>query len=134
METGLHLGSKLLQVGSKMRDLTWSNKDPCYKPGSIFESVIEEINEIEAIQNEGEIREAEMIAELDNLKERINEYKIMQLEDAKYKEIVDSLIQKGVISKTGEEIIKFYMFCIIHQFTYFSSNIFSDYKFYLSLN
>ena len=34
------LGSKLLQVGSKMRDLTWSNSDPCYKPGSIFETVI----------------------------------------------------------------------------------------------
>ena len=40
METGLQLGSKLLQVGSKMRDLTWSNSDPCYKPGSIFETVI----------------------------------------------------------------------------------------------
>ena len=40
METGLQLGSKLLQVGSKMRDLTWSNKDPCYKPGSIFETVV----------------------------------------------------------------------------------------------
>ena len=40
METGLQLGSKLLQVGSKMRDLIWSNKDPCYKPGSIFETVI----------------------------------------------------------------------------------------------
>ena len=40
METGLQLGSKLLQVGSKMRDLTWSNSYPCYKPSSIFETVI----------------------------------------------------------------------------------------------
>ena len=60
---------------------------------------IEETKEIEAIQNEGEIREAEMMAELDNLKERINEFKIMQLKDTKYKEIVDKLIQKGLLVK-----------------------------------
>ena len=47
-----------------------------------------------------------MMAKLGNLKKKINEYKIMQLEDAKYKEIVDSLIQKRVISKTREEIWK----------------------------
>ena len=68
---------------------------------------LEESKEIEAIVNEGAVREAEMMAELDNLKERINEYKMIQIEDSKYKEIVDSLIQKGVISRTGEEIIKF---------------------------
>ena len=43
METGLQLGSDLLQVGSQMMDLTWSNKDPSYKAVSIFETVILEI-------------------------------------------------------------------------------------------
>ena len=40
METGLQLGSDLLQVGSQMIDLTWSNKDPSNKAVSIFETVI----------------------------------------------------------------------------------------------
>ena len=40
METGLQLGSDLLQVGSHMIDLTWSNKDPSNKAVSIFETVI----------------------------------------------------------------------------------------------
>ena len=41
METGLQLGSLLLYIGSQMRDLTLCNKDPSYKPVSIFETVIE---------------------------------------------------------------------------------------------
>ena len=40
METGLQLGSDLLQVGSQMMGLTWSNKDPSNKAVSIFETVI----------------------------------------------------------------------------------------------
>ena len=44
METGLQLGSLLLQVGSQMMDLTWSNKDPSNKAVSIFETVIGDYN------------------------------------------------------------------------------------------
>ena len=40
METGLQLGSDLLQVGSQMMDLTWSNKDPSNKTVTISETVI----------------------------------------------------------------------------------------------
>ena len=40
METGLQLGSDLLQYGSQIMDLTWSNKDPSNKAFSIFETVI----------------------------------------------------------------------------------------------
>ena len=43
METGLQLGSELLQVGSQMMDLIWSNKDPSNKAVSIFETVITKI-------------------------------------------------------------------------------------------
>ena len=40
METALLLGSLLLQVRSIICDPTWSNKDPSWRPVSIFESVI----------------------------------------------------------------------------------------------
>ena len=43
METGLQLGSDLLQVGSQIMDLTWSNKDPSNKAVSKFESVIYQV-------------------------------------------------------------------------------------------
>ena len=40
METGLQLGSDLLQVGSQMMDLTWSKLDPSNKTVTISETVI----------------------------------------------------------------------------------------------
>ena len=53
---------------------------------------LKEIKEIKTIQIEWAIRKAEIIEEFDNLKERAHEYKIMQLKDTRYKEIVDNLI------------------------------------------
>ena len=38
------------------------------------------------------MKEAEMMVELENLNERINEYKMIQLKDSKYKEVVENLI------------------------------------------
>ena len=70
----------------------------------------EKIKEIVASSNEDDIREAELISEVQLLKERINEYKMIQLEDSKYKEIVENLIEKGVINQNGDELIKFYPF------------------------
>ena len=32
---------------------------------------------------------------------------MIQLEDSKYREIAENLIEKGVISRDGEEVIKF---------------------------
>ena len=32
---------------------------------------------------------------------------MIQLEDSKYREIVENLIEKGVISRDGEEVLKF---------------------------
>ena len=49
METGLQLGSDLLQIGSQMMDLTWSNKDPSNKAVSIFETVI--VKKVELKEN-----------------------------------------------------------------------------------
>ena len=43
MKTGLQLGSLLLHIGSQMMDLTWSNKESSWRPVSIFETVIENL-------------------------------------------------------------------------------------------
>ena len=67
----------------------------------------EEIKEIVASSNEDDIRETKLISEVQLLKERINEYKMIQLEDSKYKEIVENLIEKRVINQNGDELIKF---------------------------
>ena len=57
--------------------------------------------------NEQDIREAKMQYENQLLIEKIAEYKLIQLEDTKYKQILESLIEKGIINQEGEEIIKF---------------------------
>ena len=78
----------------------------------------EEIKGIVTSSNEDDIRETELISEVQLLKERINEYKMIQLEDSKYKEIAEILIEKGVINKNENEIIQFYLFSIrnFHKF------------------
>ena len=48
-----------------------------------------------------------MMIELNNMIEGINEYKLLQLKDAKYKEITDKLVKNVAISQTSKEIIKF---------------------------
>ena len=57
--------------------------------------------------NENDIKEAETMNEIHNLKERKNEPKMMQLEDTKYREIVEGLVEKGIINREGEEFMKF---------------------------
>ena len=57
--------------------------------------------------NENDIKEAEMMSKIHNLKERINELKKMHLEDAKYRETVEGLVEKDIINREGEEFIKF---------------------------
>ena len=46
------------------------------------------------------------MAEISDLQSKIKEYKALQIEDAKYKEIVADLVEKGIISETGEELMK----------------------------
>ena len=67
----------------------------------------EESKEILAFDHFEKIKEAEYQTEIYSLKEKINEFKMIQLEDSKYREIVENLIEKGVISRDGEEVIKF---------------------------
>ena len=67
----------------------------------------EESKEILASSDDQDIRNAELRAEVEKLKELINEYKMIHIEDMKYKEIVQGLIEKGIINSEGEELMKF---------------------------
>ena len=68
---------------------------------------LEERKEVEIIENEDDLAEIQLLAEISNLQSKIKEYKEIQIEDSKYKEIVQSLVEKGVINKDGEELMKF---------------------------
>ena len=57
--------------------------------------------------NKNDIKESEIINEIYNLNERKNELKMMQLEDSKYREIVEGLVEKWIINREGEEFMKF---------------------------
>ena len=57
--------------------------------------------------SELDIRAAELVVQVQQLKEKANEYKILYIEHIKYKEKIDELIEKGVINEHGEEVIKF---------------------------
>ena len=67
----------------------------------------EEIKEVELIENDEYIKEVQYLAEISDLQSKIKEYKALQIEDAKYKEIVADLVEKGIISETGKELMKF---------------------------
>ena len=67
----------------------------------------EEIKEVELIENDEYIKEVQYLAEIGDLQSEIKEYKALQIEDAKHKEIVADLVEKGIISETSEELMKF---------------------------
>ena len=78
------------------------------------------MKEIELVENEEYLKEAQYLQEITELESKINEYKAIQIEDAKYREIVSSLIGKGIINCEDEELIKFrrilkYSFCCFFQ-------------------
>ena len=68
---------------------------------------LEERKEVEIIQNDDDIKEIQLLAEISDLQSKINEYRGFQIEDSKYKEIVHNLIEKGIINEDGEELMKF---------------------------
>ena len=54
-----------------------------------------------------DIGEAELQWENNNIKDKISEYKMMQIEDAKNKEIEEWQIENRVINLKGDEIMRF---------------------------
>ena len=67
----------------------------------------EEFKELEISNYDLDIKNAELADIINELKDKIAEYRDVQRESIKYKEIVDNLIHKGVLNEHGEENIKF---------------------------
>ena len=68
---------------------------------------LEERKEVEIMEDESEVKELQYMEEIADLNSKIKEYKILQIESTKYKEIVNDLVKRGVINSKGEELIKF---------------------------
>ena len=76
------------------------------KPGQ-SKRKFEETKESVATDDFYDVKVGQLTQEIDDLKEKIHEYRMIQIEDAKYKRIVDTLVDKGIISESGEELMKF---------------------------
>ena len=59
---------------------------------------IEEVKEIVASQNTLDIENAELFSQIQDLKKKWNEYRMMHQEDLKYKDAIDKLIENGIIN------------------------------------
>ena len=68
---------------------------------------VEEVNEFVASNNKMDIENAELFGEIEEMKEKLNEYKMVHLEDMKYKDAVDQLIREGVLNNDGSVKMKF---------------------------
>ena len=67
----------------------------------------EESKELEISNYDLDIKNAELVDEINEFKDKIAEYRNFQRESIKYKEIVDNLIYKGVLNEHEDENIKF---------------------------
>ena len=65
------------------------------------------IKEIELVENEEYLKEAQYLQDTTELESKINEYNAIHIDGAKYREIFSSLIEKRIINCEGEELIKF---------------------------
>ena len=59
------------------------------------------------MEDESEVKELQYMEEIEDLNSKINQYKILQIESTKDKEIVNDLVKRYVINSKGEELIKF---------------------------
>ena len=68
---------------------------------------LEELKEVEMINIDLDQANAQLYAEVSDLKQQINELKAINIENLQYKDKIESLILKGVLNKDGEERITF---------------------------
>ena len=68
---------------------------------------LEEVKELELSNYDLDIKYATLQQEIDGLKSEVIEYRDRLGENMKYKDIVQNLIEKGVINEHGEEKISF---------------------------
>ena len=64
---------------------------------------LEEVKELELSNYDLDIKNATLQQEIDGLKSEVIEYRDRLGENMKYKDIVQNLIEKGVINEHGEE-------------------------------
>ena len=67
----------------------------------------EELKESLLIHRDLEKDNQELIVEITDLKDLLNEYKMRTIEAEKNNEILEDLYNKGIIDKSGNEVIKF---------------------------
>ena len=67
----------------------------------------QKLREIIASSLDSDIISAEFEVDIDNLRDRVIELKITQLEDAKFKKIVHNYIHKEVINEHADKFINF---------------------------
>ena len=68
---------------------------------------VEENKEIVLVHSDLQEENNELILEIQELKNLVNEYKMLNLEDLEYKEKYNDLIKDGMQNRSGEEMIKF---------------------------
>ena len=68
---------------------------------------VEEVKELVASNKKMDIENAELFGEIEEMKEKLNEYKMVHLEDIKYKDAVDQLIREEVLNNDGSVKMKF---------------------------
>ena len=67
----------------------------------------EETKEVVAFHHDLEEENRDLICQVDNLKQKANEFKMLYLENLKYKEQMQDLVSKGIISYESEKRIQF---------------------------
>ena len=68
---------------------------------------VEEVKELVASNYKVDIENAELFGEIEEMKKKLNEYKMVHLEDMKYKDAVDQLIREGVLNNDGSVKMRF---------------------------
>ena len=77
------------------------------RPPNKRRKIEEESIEILASKADLELENIEMPYQIENLKAKANEFKMLYLENLKYKEQVEDLIKKGVVRKIDDEKMHF---------------------------
>ena len=68
---------------------------------------VEENKEIVLVHSDLQEENNELVLEIQELKNLVNEYKMLHLEDLEYKEKYNDLIKDGMQNRSGEEMMKF---------------------------
>ena len=77
------------------------------RPANKRRKLNEESKEIIAARGDFESENNELYCQIEDLKTKVNEFKMLYLETLKYKEQVEDLMKKGTVKKNNDEIMHF---------------------------